>query len=95
MSGALRALGGDAVLSPRQQRRLRSWLHPRLRNELESTILPDVADSIAHWGNHETLKIIYDLRLSALEPQEQFELQLAGWRLHHQLVKVATESNKM
>ena len=74
---------------------MRSWLHPRLQNELEPVILPDVADSVANWGNHETLKIIYDLRLSALEPQVQFELQVAGWRLHHQLMKVATESNKI
>lgn len=95
LSGAFRALRGRNDLSMRQKKRVRAWIHPRLQLGVETTILTDVADSIEHWGDLETLSVLKDVRLSTLDPQAQMEIQIAIWRLHQQLVKLQPESDTL
>lgn len=95
LSAAFRVLSGNSEWSPRQKKRIRKWVHPRLKSGLENSILPDVSDGVALWGDVETFRILKDLRLSTLDPRAQMELQIAMWRLHQQLMKSDGESDTL
>lgn len=95
LSAAFRVLSANPTWSPRQQKRIRKWVHPRLKSGFENSILPDVSDSVVYWGDASTLRILTDLRLSTLDPRAQMELQIAIWRLHQQLMKSEGESDTL
>ena len=95
LSAAFRILSATSTLSPRQKKRVRKWVHPRLKQGLENSILPDVSDGVAIWGDVETLRILKDLRLASLDPRAQMELQIAIWRLHQQLMNSHGESDTL